>query len=407
MRLIRINTRELVWWIYVFTSTLCPNVLVGQLAMGGFLLSVCLSKVSKSVLFWKKYILFEILFLLYSIFQCFGVAASSYDAMQMCKTVFTCLMFDMAFLSFSSSYDIGKVLRVYVNGTFWGFVACLLLYGNTIGNKFAYSGRLTSAIVLQFGPISIFGHSPTALAAIASNALVVAMIVYWKKNKKTAIGYLMFFTIIILLTQSRKNIVFVLAAAILIPYFYSGKKFNVRKFKILLVSVILVSAIFIAIIKVPYLYKHFGQRLMSVFSGFWGIGVNERAFGESSIRTRAELISKAIKALYERPIFGWGLNNFSAVINNGGYYAHNNFMEILVSGGVVGFCIYYSKYIFIAKKLLKSIYTSEDTLKEVCKISFQIFMIYCVLEYWQITYMFRFIYILPLLLLQYAKMGDV
>lgn len=404
MRSIKINKKEIAWWIYVFSSTLCPNVLLGQLAMLAFILYVILNKVNKSVLYWKKYIIIEVLFLLYSIFQCFGIAASSYDAMRMCKTVFICLVFDIVFLSFSSSYNIKRVLKVYVNGTFWGFIACLLLYGNTIGNKLVYDGRLTSAITLHFGPISIFGHSPTALAAIASNALVVAMVIYWKENKKIAICYLTFFSIIILLTQTRKNIIFILAATIFIPYFHSGKKFNVKKLSIILGSAILTSLAFIAMIKVPYLYQHFGQRLMSVFSGLLGIGINESVFGESSIRTRAELVSKAIMAVQERPIFGWGLNNFSAVINNGGYYAHNNFLEILVSGGVVGFLIYYSKYFFIAKRLFKGIHDSYDTTKAICKISLLFFVIYCVLEYWQITYMFRFIYILPLLLLQYARM---
>ena len=404
MKSIKVEKKYLAWWVYVFFSTLCPNVLLGQLALIIFIVSSLSNRISKKVYYWKSYIILEIIFLVYSIIQCFGIAVSSYDAQQMCKTVFICLVFDIAFFAFSSTMNIKKVINAYVSGTFWGFIACLLLYGNTIGNAAAYEGRLTSAINLQLGPIRIFGHSPTALAAIASNALIIAALAYWKEDRRKAWRYIAFFSLIILLTQSRKNVMFILVATFVIPYVYSGKGINKRKIKIILSSVSIGAIAFIALLKVPYLYQHFGQRLMSVFSSVLGIGVNESVFGESSIRTRAELVTKAIKAVHEKPILGWGLNNFSAVINNGGYYAHNNYLEILVSGGMVGFVIYYCKYLFIGWRMFRGSRFTENSTKAIYKIGLIVFLLYCVLEYWQITYMFRFIYILPLLLLQYARM---
>lgn len=403
MLIFKIKKKEIPWWAYVFFSTLCPNVLIGQIALLLFVITSFFPKIDKSISYWIKFLVLEFLFILFSFIQCFGIAASSYDALQMTRTIFVCFIFDVSFILFSSKYDIDRILKIYVNSVFCGMIMSLLIYGNSIGNTAIYDGRFTSAIDLQLGPIHIFGHSPTALAAIASNALIIAMIIYWNENRKKALFYFIFFTVIILLTQSRKNLVFAGVSLFFIPLFYSGKGINMRKIKIVICTIIIGIITLFCLIKIPFLYQHIGERLLAAINSFIYIGFDESNFGESSIRTRAGLVSLAIDAIHKRPIWGWGLNNFSAVINNGGYYAHNNYLEILVSGGVVGLIIYYSKYLFIGFKMFKGTKLENAKVSRIYKMCFLMFLVYCLLEYWQITYMFRFIYVLPIMLLQYSR----
>ena len=64
-----------------------------------------------------------------------------------------------------------------------------------------------------------------------------------------------------------------------------------------------------------------------------------------STEKRIEMIGEAINMYWEKPIFGWGIGAF-AKYSGYGYYCHNNFFEILVSGGLILFIIYYS-FIFL------------------------------------------------------------
>ena len=55
------------------------------------------------------------------------------------------------------------------------------------------------------------------------------------------------------------------------------------------------------------------------------------------------------KWFLERPIFGWGLDAFTQ-LSPYETYSHNNFIEILVSSGIVGFLFYYGGIAFLFMK---------------------------------------------------------
>lgn len=53
------------------------------------------------------------------------------------------------------------------------------------------------------------------------------------------------------------------------------------------------------------------------------------------------MMETAWKMFSQKPILGWGWNAF-AILAGYGYYCHNNYLEIMVSMGIVGFLIYYA-----------------------------------------------------------------
>lgn len=403
------NKVLILWWIYIFFSTLCEHAIFGKLSLFLFVGYTVLKFIKPRCSFplWP-YLFLEITYIIYSIMQVFlGIAVNQIVALAMIKTLLICLFFNYSILTYAFSPKYCKgFLDSYLNALFWGFLFCLLLYGYSIGNKAVYDGRFSCAQDISIGPITISGHGPTALAALASNGLMIAMILYWNVNRKKALYYFSFFTLIIILTGSRKNLIFVIFSIVGIPFYYAGRKLNIKKIQIILFSLAIGVLFAILIFKVPVLYNRIGARLLAVLSQFINLNFSEDIIGESSIRTRAGLALKAKSAITQRPVWGWGLNNFSPVLNNGGFYTHNNFLEILVNSGIVGFVIYYCKYIYLIYffekqyKLSKKIYV-----KQTIKICVLLFITFVLLEYWQITYMFRTIYVLPLLMIAVIRMN--
>jgi O-antigen ligase len=74
---------------------------------------------------------------------------------------------------------------------------------------------------------------------------------------------------------------------------------------------------------------------------------------ESSFSERKYLISLGYKIWRQSPLVGEGLGQFAAT-SGFGKYSHNNYIEILVSGGVIALLLYYSIYTQIIYYAFKS-----------------------------------------------------
>jgi len=64
---------------------------------------------------------------------------------------------------------------------------------------------------------------------------------------------------------------------------------------------------------------------------------------EASARIRVELIEIGLSLFVNKPIFGYGLDNFRPV-SGGIYYPHNTYIDLLVSLGILGLISYYLIY---------------------------------------------------------------
>lgn len=87
---------------------------------------------------------------------------------------------------------------------------------------------------------------------------------------------------------------------------------------------------------------------------------------ETTVMSRFQYIwPMAVKGALERPVFGWGQENFSFVFNKNydpGLYgqeewfdrAHNQFLDWLIAGGVAAFLLYLSLYLLAAWAIFRS-----------------------------------------------------
>jgi len=59
--------------------------------------------------------------------------------------------------------------------------------------------------------------------------------------------------------------------------------------------------------------------------------------------TRSHLIERALELWWDRPLTGYGIDQFR-VVSEYSYYSHNNYSEILADFGIIGFLFFYSLY---------------------------------------------------------------
>ncbi|HHX70320.1 MAG TPA: O-antigen ligase family protein, partial [Gallicola sp.] len=161
------------------------------------------------------------------------------------------------------------------------------------------------------------------------------------KNRKIfyILSILPFF--LILASASRKAILMIPLGVFLLIVF----KYGIR-LKFVFYAVIMLFVFFL-ILQLPFL-DYIKSRLISMFNLFVGDQV------DGSTLARKEMIIFGLKQFSKRPILGYGIDNFRILY--GEYaretYAHNNFVELLVDLGLIGFLIYYLMYIYLFLKLI-------------------------------------------------------
>ena len=105
------------------------------------------------------------------------------------------------------------------------------------------------------------------------------------------------------------------------------------------------------VMTIPEWYNTIGWRLEGAIAIITG-----RGSADSSALLRAEYIEVGWEAFKENPILGYGINNYRLInLQATGHqtYSHNNFIEILVGIGIVGFFIYYSFYLKLTVDYIK------------------------------------------------------
>lgn len=153
---------------------------------------------------------------------------------------------------------------------------------------------------------------------------------------------------LIALTQSRKALVMVVMGFALILWMRHIRKGSFFK---TLFRMILYVAIGVAVVYFVLSLPVFGgimERMETFFNSFTGEGKVD-----SSTLERNQMVEIGLQTFLKYPFFGIGIGNSGEITLyylNKDTYLHNNFVELLASGGIVGFLIYYSIYIYLIVK---------------------------------------------------------
>ena len=147
-----------------------------------------------------------------------------------------------------------------------------------------------------------------------------------------------------LLTGSRKSIVFVVVGAILIVCF-GFRRAKVGKKVLAFIGLVVALALIYVLISTLPIFATINERFALLCEGIFD---NNTSYETDQIRKM--MISRGLESFYQKPLFGHGAGYSNVLF---GTYSHNNFVELLMNYGFVGFCLYYSFYVILAIKLLR------------------------------------------------------
>ena len=115
---------------------------------------------------------------------------------------------------------------------------------------------------------------------------------------------------------------------------------------------------------------------------------------DSSTQTRQRFIQLGIEQFWKKPFLGIGIDSSGEMLAQQGEhrtYLHNNFVELLACGGIVGFSIYYSIYVYLIYNLwnLREFSKGES---DICLIILGIMLVmdYGLVSYYQKAQYFYF-----------------
>ena len=254
--------------------------------------------------------------------------------------LFVSLLLSFSFIQYSQ--NISNVKRIFSFFTYLPILPIAYLFVS--GELNASSERLGQ---------STFGNANNlAMVMMVSLFCVTWFIIYGKKKYVIVnIGLAIIYLYVTALTGGRKFFLmpFIFLLILLLFKLWRDKKFSSVLLVLFFVVILLTSAW--AVINIPLLFNSIGVR----FEGLFNFLTGDLAASDTSTLNRYILIVNGWKWFLERPILGFGLNNYSGLYSDmwGASYAHNNYIELMVDLGLIGILFYYSYYIFLISKLLK------------------------------------------------------
>ena len=340
--------------IYILTYRVGLNTISNALALILIVLvwvNVVLSR--KSIVF-NKILLTFLIFILICLCSTF-FAISQNATIEKSKTLFLIFLVMITLVNYTDSYEKLKKFITY----------------------FIYSGLLTSIYILltsDFSEVTRFGGELGNVNSIGLNIGLSSIFCFYIIISEKKYWYSTFFIVMIpciLLTGSRKALIFVIFNMILILYLQNRRSLKkILKFSI--ITILVLTFFYYMIFNIPFFYEIIGDRMENLLAFATGKGSNE-----GSINIRYNMTIIGLELFKSRPFTGYGIDNYRYLY--AGTYSHNNFIELMVGTGIVGVIFYYLTQIILIKDLSRiSRYISEY--KIICYIFIAIAISYIILS---------------------------
>lgn len=215
-----------------------------------------------------------------------------------------------------------------------------VIWGATLKAGFCYT---TNGFLCFLTSRSIENMSANTIGLYCAFATIVCWFIASDENKPMYKVLCLVNMVFMLLSASRKAILFIMIPLVIMKMAKSKDPLNILKEMI--VVAVCAGIVLIVLLKVSFLYTLIGYRIEGMINGFLEVGEVD-----GSTNTRLGLIEDGLSWFRTKPIWGYGLSNFKALCAKYRpwgtvYYAHNNYVELLVDCGIVGTVLYYSLHI--------------------------------------------------------------
>lgn len=319
------NRLEEVALILILYSNVClynlntQNIFIALNVIAGVF--VLLNRNLKKVKITKSFIWISSVFALYIIYGVLFLRAGSFNIDRFIISYYQCLLLYLIFGDLMSHSNYIKMFAYC-----FGMVALLCIITMYI-NEGSFIGRSMRSV-----GSSLSGNVNTVGMSLGIMSLF--MVYYYGKTKK---AWILVFSVIVmgimLLTGSKKTIVYIIANVFILYSFSKNKKFGI----IIMISLFAILAYFV--FGVDYFYNMIGSRIIDML-GQMGFHIKNAKYSHST-EVRMYMIREAFDMWLQNPIFGGGTNYFLANTITEYGYSHCNVTELLCSYGIVGFILYY------------------------------------------------------------------
>lgn len=325
-------------WLTVFFFQLCVVLnnlfsydeklfVISKLATLLFFGVVMLRILYKGKVLYNQILLLPILFTVYCTVSILWAYQPSRALTQMITQVQLFLLLLFTFWAMNDGVTVLDYLKaVYVSG--FGMILFLVIR----------EGGLVQYLNAMLEGQRMGGEYANPYGMVVGNAALSAAYYVILKHRKKHIFSLALFSFFALSTASRKAMLMVVIGVIAMAVLHYGWK---RIYWTLLAAgAVTVAAYFM--LKLPY-FGEIGERILNLFSGEQDLSDIERT----------RMIELGIDLFKERPIHGYGIGNYAALCFRE-TYSHHNYVELLVSGGVVALVLYYLMMLVPALALILS-----------------------------------------------------
>lgn len=250
----------------------------------------------------------------------------------------TVFLMQLIFIMIASYQDNSlKAVKVFLVSLFLG-ASLLLILSSTSLSAFSSpsirtSGRQTTDLMSDD---NLLGK----LLAIGST---ICLFFYLKRRRLLYLIVFLAYSVVLVTLKSKGALLSFLAGSLVLLFVYFYKRNKIGRFGwIVAISCIL----FINILNSGF----FGDAFIRVTNMF-GFLSNDANVIDYSTELRMYYITYGIECFLQSPIFGHGIGSSDFILR--GSYFHNNYIQLLVETGIVGFVIYYSVYVWFLKRLWK------------------------------------------------------
>lgn len=171
------------------------------------------------------------------------------------------------------------------------------------------------------------------------------------ENKKKYIPIYLVQAGFMLLTGSKKTLISIILGFCIFYFFKNRLRLSHYIFPVL---VALGGVYFV--MENQYFYNIIGFRITDMLYTM-GFDVSGGNYSHST-EIREDMMLMGLEAFFQSPIWGNGWFYFSQY-SGLGTYSHNNYIELLVTYGLIGFFLYYSMFIFVLYKLYYKLRQSD------------------------------------------------
>ncbi len=187
-------------------------------------------------------------------------------------------------------------------------------------------------------------NAPNIFGVYCSISFVIGL--YLLKKNKVLYGLFLVVLLSGILASGSRNAFIIMILGSILSMYYAFKQIAYSK---RIIYTFLLIALFV-ILYLTGVFNGVFERFNELESSS-GVGdINDPSFN-----SRLFMIEFGLEKFINRPFFGYGISNAQFLLEKvfARTYLHNNYIELLVNVGLIGFCFYYASHIKLLRKMAR------------------------------------------------------